>query len=191
MSVKSQVRCRLLGAAGTLALAGLAGAQVVSQPMPGPTHSVFPSDGVNVPSPFMPGVELQPLDRPNHPPIDQIPPLPMPEGGPMPAPYNPNASTATTFHDIETGETYELPMNPNGSAGGFGQSPEGDFSGAYNLVEGEPFVGRNFGTMSLAGGLDTWPRSGNVKLVMRFVDDNNNDRWFVCSGSMQDPGDVL
>ena len=45
--------------------------------------------------------------------------------------------------------------------------------------------------MILAGNLDTWPRSGNVKLIMRFVDSGNVDRWFVCSGSMQDSGVVL
>lgn len=189
MSVKSHVRCRLLATAGALAFAGMAGGQVVSQPMPGPTHSVYPSGGVNVPSQFVPGVDLEPVDRPNHPPIDEIPWMPMPDAAFYQ--YNPSATWTTTFHDVQTGQTHELPNSMNLTGAGFGQSPEGDFTGAYNLVEGEPFVGRGFGSMSLAGSLSTWPRSGNCKLVMRFVDSGGADRWFVGSGSMQDAGVVL
>lgn len=188
MSVYSQLRHCLLAAAGTLALTSMAGGQVVSKPMPAQTYSVYPTEGMNLPSRFAPGFDME-AERPNHPPIDQIPPMPMPEGSIFD--HNPNGSVATTFHDIATGETFELPLNPNLTGAEFGQSPEGDFIGAYGVVENEPFVGRSFGTMSLAGSLDSWPRSGNVKLVMRFVDSGGTDRWFVCSGSMQDSGVVL
>jgi len=188
MSVYSQMRQRLLAAAGTIALTSIAGGQVVSQPMPGQTPSIYPTQGMNVPSRFTPGFDLE-AERPNHPPIDQIPELPMPDSSLYQ--FDPSAPWTTTFHDPATGETYELPANINLTNAGFGQSPTGDYPGAYNEIEGEPFVGRNFGTMTLAGSLDSWPRSGNVKLIMRFVDTGGADRWFVCSGSMQDSGVVL
>ncbi len=132
-------------------------------------------------------------DRPvtlPHPPIDQIPWMPMPDPmapGIIPA----GGESGMTFHDALTGETRELPINPSGTNAIGGQSIEGDYPGFGNLIDNSDEIGRGFGTMGLAGGLDSWPRSGNVKLVMRFTDVNGIERWFVCSGSMQDSGVVL
>ncbi len=187
MSVRTQIRCGLV-AAGCLALASTAGAQVVSQQNPGPTYSIYPMGGDNIPSVFAPGTDQQ-AERPNHPPIDQIPEMPMPDSAFYQ--YNPDAPWTTTFHDINTGETFELPQRLDLSGLTSGQSPEGDYIGADGIVEDEPFMGRGFSNMILAGSLSTWPRSGNVKLVMRFVDTTNTDRWFVCSGTMGDAGVVV
>lgn len=131
----------------------------------------------------------QRITRP-HPPIDLIPEMPMPlpdAPGVRPLPAGPSS---VTFHDAETGETYELPMSSTG-ASDFVQSIEGEYRGFNNSVDLDIENSRSFGSMSLAGGLDSWPRSGNVKLVMRFTDVNGVQRWFACSGSMQDSGVVL
>ncbi len=186
MSVHSRVRQGLAAAAGCLALTSMAGAQVIQQPMPGQTYSVYPTDGSNIPSPFAPNFN-DGIEMPNHPPIDEIPWMPMPNADDY-VPSNGDLG-GVTFHHIATGETYEMPTNDLGLP--FAQSPDGDYAGALAMEENEPFVGRSFGNMVAAGGLGSWPRSGNVKLVMRFVDTAGSDRWFVCSGSMQDPGVVL
>ncbi|MHA7814509.1 MAG: GC-type dockerin domain-anchored protein [Phycisphaerales bacterium] len=126
-----------------------------------------------------------------HPPFDEIPemPMPMPEA-PGVQPVGNGLGSGLTFYDSATGETYQIdPALPSESLGG--QSVEGDYPGFNNRIDSDIENGRSFGSMSLAGGLDSFPRSGNVKLVMRFTDINGNFRWFACSGSMQDPGVVL
>ena len=131
----------------------------------------------------------QPITLP-HPPFDQIPEMPMPEPvAPGVTPVSALPST-TTFHDAETGETYELDARPTTEAIG-GQSLEGEYPGFNNLIDDSIENQRSFGNMTLAGSLDSWPRSGNVKMIMRFTDVNGIQRWFACSGSMQDPGVVL
>lgn len=125
-----------------------------------------------------------------HPPIDQIPEMPMPTpDAPGVRAINDEPSTMT-YHDSATGETYELPMQiPSGAP--FGQSVEPSYVGFNNRIDTAIEQSRSFGNMTLAGGLDSWPRSGNVKLIMRFTDVNGVTRWFACSGSMQDAGVVL
>ena len=125
-----------------------------------------------------------------HPPIDQIPELPMPNPDAPGVRKLADGPSTMTFHDSETGETYELPTNTVNTAD-FGQSIEGEYRGFNNSVDTAIETTRSFGNMTVATGLGTWPRSGNVKLVMRFTDINGNFRWFACSGSMQDPGVVL
>lgn len=125
-----------------------------------------------------------------HPPIDQIPEMPMPTpDAPGVRAINDGPSTMI-YHDSATGETYELPMRvPSGAD--FGQSVEPDYPGFNNRIDTTIEQSRSFGNMFIAGGLDSWPRSGNVKLIMRFTDVNGITRWFACSGSMQDAGVVL
>lgn len=125
-----------------------------------------------------------------HPPIDQIPEMPMPNSDAPGVRAMSDTPSTMTFHDSETGETYELDMRvPTGESSG--QSVEGEYRGFNNKYDPSIEQSRSFGTMSLAGSLDSFPRSGNVKLVMRFTDVNGNFRWFACSGSMQDAGVVL
>lgn len=175
----------LVVAAAAMLLSGFSIAQEPSNPKP----IVFddPVDGNNIPGPIQFGDENQEMGRPNHPPLDQIPEMALPY--PSDGISNPNGTTSTTFHNAETGETYELPTSQSSGAES-GESTLGDYQGAFNKFIPENTT-EGFGTMSPAGGLDSWPRSGNVKLVMRFVDTTGANRWFVCSGSMQDSGVVL
>jgi hypothetical protein len=136
-----------------------------------------------------------PLPGPDHPPLHEIPPMPMPTpemdvDSPLPVGRHwADVQGGMTFYDSSTGEWYEMPVRmPTGAAGG--ESAEGDYWGVVDHDPSQEF-GRGFGTMSLASELSTWPRSGNVKLAMRFTDQNGIVRWFSCSGSMQDPGVVL
>jgi hypothetical protein len=125
-----------------------------------------------------------------HPPFDEIPEMPMPEPvAPGVTPLN-DGPSGVTFHDAITGETYEIEAGPTPRAIG-AESQEGEYPGFNNMIDDTIESSRSFGNMSLAGSLDSWPRSGNVKLIMRFTDVNGITRWFACSGSMQDPGVVL
>ncbi len=180
----------LAAVAGCMALAGVSHGQMNAYlPNPGPMQWVNPVDGVNIPGPFVIGDDEHLRDVLDMPPFDQIPPMPMPNSDNWQPSLNPDWST--TFHDAETGETYQMPLNPNLSGQGFGQSPWGDYKGADQMTEDE-WAYRGFGSMFAIGGdLTTWPRRGNVKLFMRFVDQNNITRWFTCSGSMTDAGVVL
>ncbi|MCL4220249.1 MAG: hypothetical protein KJZ65_02650 [Phycisphaerales bacterium] len=178
---------RVLLAAGLGVLAGVSPAQVIPQPIPTPMQTVSPVGGQHIVSPFVPSADLR-IARPEHPPFDQIPPMPLPDS----SDYVPSAHPTGTvmMHDSTTGQTTLLPAVRRFSRSDWTVSPEGDYPGADNYVEGEPNT-RGFGTMVAAGSLDTWPRSGNVKLVMEFIDQNGIARWFTASGSMQDAGVVL
>ena len=155
---------------------------------PGPIKFVNPDSGNNVPGPFRLGEINQERMRPNHPPLDEIPEMALPS--PADGISNPNGNTSSTFHDAETSETYEIPLSTDLTGDATGQSTLGDYHGAFNEFIPESAI-EGFGGMTVANSLDSWPRSGNVKLVMRFVDTTGADRWFVCSGSMQDSGVVL
>lgn len=152
---------------------------------------VSPTSGDNKPEMFRARTSFDRKIMLPHPPIDQIPPMPMPE------PIAPGVRThiggesTMTFHDSVTGETRELAAGiPNMNEIG-AQSIEGDYQGFGNIADFSDEASRSFGSMTLASSLDSWPRSGNVKLIMRFTDVNGVQRWFACSGSMQDPGVVL
>lgn len=131
----------------------------------------------------------EPAPLPMHPPIDQIPPMPMPELVQAPGIQPWEMDNRMVFHDAVTGETRTLERQmPSGRVSG--SSVEGDYLGVGSSMD---FLERpnGFGTMVAASGLDSSPRSYNVKLIMRFTDQNGIQRWFACSGSMQDPGVVL
>lgn len=129
---------------------------------------------------------------PTHPPLEEIPPMPMPYGDDEDRPSATrweDANRTMSFYDSETGEWYDIPVRmPAVPANG--QSPDGDYWGVAPLDASEEYL-RGFGSMVQAGSLDSWPRSGNVKLAMRFTDQNGITRWYVCSGTMVDPGVVL
>jgi len=149
----------------------------------------LPDVGTGTPELFM---NRQVFDRANprpmHPPIDQIPWMPMPEMNQAPGVQPAIKDNRMVLHDALTGETRVLDEQmPSGLIGA--ESIEGDYKGVmpYDGLQ-EP---AGFGTMSAASALDSWPRSGNVKLVMRFTDTGGTQRWFVCSGSMGDAGVVV
>ncbi|MBO6512365.1 MAG: hypothetical protein JJ974_00180 [Phycisphaerales bacterium] len=150
----------------------------------------LPNSGNNIPQFFR---DQQVFDaeapRPMHPPLDQIPPMPMPEPNPAPGILPVDMDNSAIFYDAETGYTEILPQQmPSGRIGG--QSIEQDYFGVMPF-QGDLQNPAGFGTMSVASALESAPRSYNVKLIMRFTDVNGIQRWFACSGSMQDPGVVL
>ena len=168
---------RCLAAGLTLALAGAAPAQVADPTSGG--HEAAPI--------FLPGQDL-PAPRPNHPPFSEIPPIPMPMTPPGPAGPVP-LDTTSSVHNALTGETWGLPAAPPSELAGGSGPGSLPWGVAASDVEGE--VQNAFGNMVVAGSLDSWPRSGNCKLIMRFVDTGGNAWFFSGSGSMQDPGVVL
>jgi hypothetical protein len=128
-----------------------------------------------------PGNDDRPELHPNHPPIDQIPPMPMAQGGIN----NPAASDSVIVHDGTANQTWELPI-VNGLPThdqGVGYTPQG--------FAVPPEMARNFGSMVAASGLTSFPAAGNVRMIMRFVDVNNGNWYYVCSGAMQDAGMVM
>ena len=155
-----------------------------------PTHDrpVFPSSGSHSGLPFKGGRSLDAsIPLPQHPPLDEIPPIPLPKGavqGPV-SMYNP-----MTYHDALTNFTQELRVdsstNNDESAQSLGQeySGVGPYDPAFENMFG-------FGTMSAATNHASYPQSANVKLVMAFTDTTGAQWWFNGSGSMGDAGVVV
>jgi hypothetical protein len=125
-----------------------------------------------------------PMLFPDHPPFDEIPWMPLPESGPA----MPVLTDAVMIHDAETGITVEMPLSPPGGLDG---DSGGGYVGADGLVDQYGDLLEGFSAMSTINSFGSFPWRANVKLIMRFRDQNNNNRWFVCSGAMQDSGVVL
>ncbi len=155
-----------------------------------PATPAEPVDAVAVPAPppvFTPAGSELPLLRPNHPPIDEIPPMPMPfsDNGPM-IHQDPGF---IWYRDAETGE--DVLIDPRqGSGQPFGRASGFVGSDGVNGFD-DLFGGRGFFDMNTISNTDDHPWRMNVKLVMHFVDQNGVDRWFVGSGSMADAETVL
>lgn len=127
---------------------------------------------------------------PPHPPIDEIPPMPMCEP-PDPDGMNIlNMIGSVLFHDAETGDTLEL---PEGIPGLSGQNSDSGYHGADGGqgASEDPLGIESFADMIEITNPEQFPWRMNCKLVMRFVDTAGSDRWFVCSGSMIDAETVL
>jgi V8-like Glu-specific endopeptidase len=164
-----------------------------------------PSNASSLPplSARIPTVEIQPLDaavlpsvaaveeaelRPNHPPFDQIPPAPMPWPSDEKALGGPGAPV---FHDAVTGATVVLPVaGQQGVAADDAPKQLAGFEGVYSGL-GIDKGTRTFWDMYKINNTADHPWRMNAKLVMRFRDQANNDRWFGCSGSMIDAETVL
>ncbi len=128
------------------------------------------------------------LARPAHPPLHLIPPMPAPDPS---EDVLPNMGPGVPLsYDIASGTVTQEPLYPSlgatsgeraGFRSGFGEE---DFSDGSVLNESfiSMFQINNVGD-------DPWRR--NVKLVMRFEDQNGIDRFFVASGSMADAETVL
>jgi len=130
--------------------------------------------------------EDKPLPRPNHPPIDQIPPMPMPQDtDELPPSEGPGAGI---LYNAVTGETITFPVNETVLLGGFQQG------GGYNGVDGGGGIEEwpmTFYDMQKITNTGAFPWRMNCKLVMRFEDASGNSHWFVCSGTMRDAETVL
>jgi len=187
--------CVAAATLGTLAQAGPVTHQAQQRegfrPVAHNIWGVQPVAGANNPAPFHQERRVfdERVELPAHPPIDEIPAMPMP----APTDQVPRGlapvDNSTTYHDAQTGETFTLPVEAGSGRIG-AQSIEGDFYGVVPF-EDDLVSPAGFGTMSVAGGLDGFPRSPNAKIVMRFTDTGGTQRWFVCSASMNDAGVVL
>lgn len=127
--------------------------------------------------------EGEPVRMALPPPMDQIPPMPMPVDGVDVPP----GSDTVLFHDAARRTTVELPARPpSGAVGGGGSG----FVGADGVVMAREWV-RSLGAMTAVTSFNAFPDRTSCKLAMRFVDLNGATRWFSCSGAMQDSGVVL
>ncbi|HEY2942985.1 MAG TPA: CARDB domain-containing protein [Vicinamibacteria bacterium] len=128
----------------------------------------------------------RPAAIPNHPPIDQIPPMPMPELAPdrPPAP----GPGAGVLYDPRTGKTREMPAELRDVAKEFamGGGYTGADGGAGDLDINRPATMSGGMTLQSAATRATFPWRMNVKVVMRF-----GTSYFVCSGTMRDAETVL
>lgn len=126
-----------------------------------------------------------------HPPIDQIPPLPMPNPD-IDIPDRLGGPGNALYYDQATGVTTELPINSAGVTAG--RSTDG-FTGADGIDSFDDMFGpRGFGTMSALGDatIAAFPFRMNVKLVQEYVDAGTGaSSFFVCSGGMQDAEVIL
>jgi V8-like Glu-specific endopeptidase len=149
-------------------------AQATARPAPAPV--------------YQPAREEAPALRPMHPPIDEIPPMPMPQSRPR-SDSDPNLPTYLLSHDVRTERTRAIaPSVASGLAGG--EAP--GFSGADGAKStADHAFGKGFGQMQQITNTQDFPWRMNVKLVMHFIDQSGNDQWFVCSGSMADAETVL
>jgi fibronectin type 3 domain-containing protein len=167
-------------------------AQAEPDPQNAPTQAVNPDpfDASRFPLELWhPDID-EPVPAPDHPPIDQVPPMPMsvPRGGP---PMGPPPLDFVTVYDAETGESTVLPLgDPNDPVARISEPP---YVGADGHVDRSLEMQRNLGTMVAvsSASLSAWPARGNCRLLMRFVDTSGANRYFVCSGSMIDGGVVL
>jgi hypothetical protein len=126
-----------------------------------------------------------------HPPIDQIPAMPMPNPD-IDIPDSLGGPGNALYHDMETGVTTELVMP---QVANISEKSNDGFIGADGIDSYADLYGpRGFGTMSALGDatIAAFPFRMNVKLVQEYVDaGNGNSSFFVCSGGMQDAEVIL
>jgi hypothetical protein len=125
--------------------------------------------------------------RPNHPPINQIPPMDMPDdSGQAPASTEPRMGI---LYNAETNEIRLSPIeNPAELLEEFTQG------GGYNGADGGPGIEEwesTFYTMSLISNTGDSPWRMNAKVVLRFQDSGGTNHYAVCSGTMRDAEVVL
>ncbi len=139
-------------------------------------------------TPLPPVAEMERPNRRAHPPIDQIPPMPLSHVLDMPPLTADVGEGAPVFFDVDTREEriVQLPASQSRATSGGGSG----FNGADLAVSNDDGISRSFGTMTEVNPGD-FPWRMNVKLVMRFVDEGGTDRFFVASGSMADAETVL
>ncbi len=163
--------------------------------MPAPNATVTVTKTRNVVPVFrMDAFQADDIVRPpSHPPIDQIPPLPMPNPE-WDIPDNLGGPGNALFYDQITGQVTEIPIQPSNS-GLTGQAGGSSYVGADGFDSLADLYGpRGFGTMTALSDvtISTFPFRMNVKLVQEYVDAGTGAAsYFVCSGGMQDAEVVL
>ncbi len=169
------------------AVASAAGAQHAADLIQPTTVTPAPADALaHAHNAF--GDHDAPIPRPGHPPIDQIPPMPIPDGT-VTGIFDHTAWDGLSLYDAETGLTIDLPSHlPSGLDAG--ELADGSL-GTGGIDGGFEATTRGFGTMGAINSAATFPRRGNVKIVTEFTDTSGTLRYFVGSGTMADPGVVL
>ena len=155
-----------------------------------PAHAgqVAPSVGATQSTPgamvFSPGTD-QPLERPNIPPIDQIPPEQMDDdmGFELDQEVGPGWGV---FYNPATGEELEVFMDEQsfGQTSGFGGG-YGGADGGFGIEKGADWQSMN-SDMSLISNVGSHPWRMNVKVLI-----HRGTGWTVCSGTMRDAETVL
>ncbi len=184
----SSWRCVLSAAA--IAATGATASDVQAQSSePAPTvQSVEVQRGVGS---FVASDDLA-VPSPNHPPIDTIPPMPMPSRDHSERLLDPSGPGLSVSFDLATRRETRTPIDPEGEDPS--QSRLSDFSrirGYLGADGGQPDGGIEpvrFGDMSLISPSRRarWPWRRNAKVVMRF-----GSSYYVCTGTMVDPEVVL
>ena len=119
---------------------------------------------------------------PLHPPIEEVPPARMPndiDG----TTSNPEGPRTVIVYDAETGDSAVYPLVARSTGPGGSSGP--GYRGVVDY-EDERSLLATFGSMEVAVGLDSFPRSPNCRLLFR-----RGTSYWVCSGSMNDAGVVL
>jgi hypothetical protein len=172
----------LLALSPSLASAQNAPPPITPPPVAGPFSPV--SGGPEPTIAFRAAEGETPAARPDHPPIDTIPVMPMPDSDSGPA--TPSTDRRMSLYDARTGEWITTPTVF------MGEQPAAGMGGWRGpLPEADDNVSDAFSNLTPATNLANWPQAPNCKLVMRFRDQGGVIRWFVCSGTMIDAGVVL
>jgi hypothetical protein len=165
-------------------------------PVPAPSGVVDAKAATRMPASVRwtgPG-EDEDLRIPEHPPMDEIPPMPLQDplyfiGPPERSVESDGGPGVALSYDAGTGTLIEHEAADRAS------DVESESGDGYNPVreafDGETAGTRGFGTMTEVLNDAAFPWRRNVRLVMRFVDSGGNDRFFGCSGSMADWETVL
>ena len=124
-----------------------------------------------------------------HPPIDQIPAMPLAHVLDMPPAQAEVDGGVPVVFDMATRQERRLERPVSTSRASSGGNA--GFNGADLATSDDDGVSRSFGTMTEVANPGSFPWRMNVKLVMRFVDSGGVDRFFVASGSMTDAETIL
>ncbi len=133
--------------------------------------------------------EEEPRLIPNHPPMDQIPPIPMAEP-PDETSFLPFLDSSTAvFYNASTDESIVCPLE-GPAAASYELKTGGGYKGADG-GNGSELLPATFADMGKISVTDGFPWRMNTKLVMRFEDSGGTSHWAVASGSMRDARAVL
>jgi len=155
-----------------------------ADPPEGPVPSVQASETDGGGESFSPGGDA-PLLYPSHPPIDQIPPLPMPEPPVSVEPFDSSTPAGSgIIYNPSTGEETVIP--PQDSASSDEPAQGGGYNGPDGVGNEDIGLEAMFADMYQITNTGDFPWRMNCKLVMRF-----GTSWYVASGSMIDAETVL
>jgi V8-like Glu-specific endopeptidase len=166
-----------------LAMVGNAVAEEPNGPPEGKVPSVE-AEEVEEGVPMFQEGEDEPLLRPNHPPIHQIPPMPMPYPPEIKDLPKPTDAESGVYYDATTGETVVVPLEPSSRSEEIVQ--DGGYNGADGGHGGSELFPATFCDMFQITNTGGFPWRMNAKLVMRF-----GSNWYVASGTMRDAETVL